>query len=160
MHPILYAIGVNSSLVALPLTLQALDKLGVSRRASTLSACIGTNLNNDGIILYEGFTLLALAQAFGIHMSLGSQVIAGLYCIVAAMGVAGIPEAGVVALTLVLSNFGLPTEALAVLLSVDWLIARSRSALNVSADMVGAVILQRWIGMPRTGSERLATEGS
>ena len=76
------------------------------------------------------------------------------------MGVAGIPEAGVVALTLVLSNFGLPTEALAVLLSVDWLIARSRSALNVSADMVGAVILQRWIGMPRTGSERLATEGS
>jgi len=75
VHPILYAIGVNSSLVALPLTLQALDKLGVSRRASTLSACIGTNLNNDGIILYEGFTLLALAQAFGIHMSLGSQVI-------------------------------------------------------------------------------------
>ncbi len=157
-HPILYAIGVNSSLVALPLTLQALDKLGVSRRASTLSACIGTNLNNDGIILYEGFTLLALAQAFGIHMSLGSQVIAALYCIIAAMGVAGIPEAGVVALTLVLSNFGLPTEALAVLLSVDWLIARSRSALNVSADMVGAVILQRWIGMPKTGSGQLATE--
>jgi len=144
-QPMLYAFGVNSSLVALPLTLQALDKLGISRRASTLTACIGTNLNNDGIILYEGFTLLAIAQAFGIDMSLGSQLFAAVYCVVAAMGVAGVPEAGVVALTLVMSAFGLPLEALAVLLSVDWLIARSRSVLNVGSDMVGATVLHRFL---------------
>lgn len=148
LQPIFYAFGVNSSLVALPSTLKALDELGISRRASTLTACIGTNLNNDGIILYEGFTLLALAQAFDLHLSWGSQAVAALYCIVAAMGVAGIPEAGVVALTLVLGSFGLPSEALAVLLSVDWLIARSRSALNVSSDMVGAVILDRFLDAP------------
>ncbi|HAK62667.1 MAG TPA: hypothetical protein DCO82_05425, partial [Alphaproteobacteria bacterium] len=65
LEPVTYSFGVNSSLVALPLTLRALDKLGVSRRASTLAAVVGTNLNNDGIILYEGFTLLALAQAGG-----------------------------------------------------------------------------------------------
>lgn len=145
VEPALYAFSVNSSLVALPLTLRALDRLGVSRRASTLAACIGTNLNNDGIILYEGFTLLALAQASGIDMSLAAQVFAAVYCVVAAMGVAGVPEAGVVALTLVLGGLGLPIEALALLLSVDWIIARARSLLNTTSDMVGSVALHRWL---------------
>lgn len=156
-QPVLYAFSVNSSLVALPLTLRALDRLGISRRASTLAACVGTNLNNDGIILYEGFTLLALAQAMGIDMSLGAQVFAALYCVVAAMGVAGVPEAGVVALTLVLGGLGLPTEALAVLLSVDWIIARARSLLNTTSDMVGSAALDRWL---RLTTATLAGAGS
>jgi len=145
IEPALYAFGVNSSLVALPVTLRALDRLGISRRASTLAAVVGTNLNNDGIILYEGFTLLALAQAGGIEMSLATQIFAALYCIVAAMGVAGVPEAGIVALTLVLSGLGIPTEALALLLSVDWIIARARSLLNTSSDLVGSMVLNRWL---------------
>ncbi len=145
LEPVLYAFSVNSSLVALPLTLRALDQLGISRRASTLAACVGTNLNNDGIILYEGFTLLALAQAGGIEMSLTAQIFAALYCILAAMGVAGVPEAGIVALTLVLGGLGIPTEALAVLLSVDWILARSRSFLNTASDMASAMVLHRWL---------------
>lgn len=158
IEPVLYSFSVNSSLVALPLTLRALDQLGVSRRASTLAACVGTNLNNDGIILYEGFTVLALAQAGGIDMSLGTQVFAALYCIFAAMGVAGVPEAGVVALTLVLGGLGLPIEALALLLSIDWILARARSFLNTNSDMVGSLILNRWIHL----SERpvLKNEGN
>ncbi len=147
LEPVFYAFSVNSSLVALPLTLRALDNLGVSRRASTLAACVGTNLNNDGIILYEGFTLLALVQASGIEMSLASQAFAAVYCIVAAMGVAGVPEAGVVALTLVLGGLGIPTEALALLLSVDWIIARARSFMNTHSDLVGSMILNRWIDL-------------
>lgn len=145
MEPALYAFAVNSSLVALPLTLRALDQLGVSRRASTLAACVGTNLNNDGIILYEGFTVLALAQASGLDLGLSEQLFVALYCIIAAMGVAGVPEAGVVALTLVLGGLGLPTETVAILLSVDWLLARARSFLNTQSDMVGSLILNRWI---------------
>lgn len=145
LKPAFYAFSVNSSLVALPLTLKALDELGVSRRASTLAACVGTNLNNDGIILYEGFTLIALAQASGIDLSIAMQIFAALYCIIAAMGVAGVPEAGVVALTLVLTSLKLPIESLAVLLSVDWIIARGRSLLNTSCDMVSSLILDRWI---------------
>ena len=145
IEPALYSFGVNSSLVALPLTLRTLDRLGISRRASTLAAVVGTNLNNDGIILYEGFTLLALAQAGGMQMSVGGQIFAALYCIVAAMGVAGVPEAGVVALTLVLSGLGIPAEALALLLSVDWIVARARSLLNTTSDMVGSMVLNRWL---------------
>ena len=143
--------SISSRVVATPIgnlrdmTLRALDDLGVSRRASTLAACVGTNLNNDGIILYEGFTLLALTQAAGLELSLAAQLVAALYCIIAAMGVAGVPEAGVVALTLVLGGLGLPTEALAMLLSVDWIIARARSFLNTTSDMVGSTVLDRWL---------------
>ena len=145
LEPVTYSFGVNSSLVALPLTLRTLDRLGVSRRASTLAAVVGTNLNNDGIILYEGFTLLALAQAGGIELSLAAQIFAALYCIVAAMGVAGVPEAGIVALTLVLGSLGISAEALAVLLSVDWILARARSFLNTTSDLVGSQVLSRWL---------------
>lgn len=158
LEPVLYAFSVNSSLVALPLTLRALDDLGVSRRASTLAACVGTNLNNDGIILYEGFTLLALAQAAGLELSLAAQLVAASYCIIAAMGVAGVPEAGVVALTLVLGGLGLPAEALAMLLSVDWIIARARSLLNTTSDMVGSTVLDCWLRRSGEAPEGLSSE--
>jgi DAACS family dicarboxylate/amino acid:cation (Na+ or H+) symporter len=141
VEPVSYAFGVNSSLVSLPVTLKALDRLGVHRSASTLAACIGTNLNNDGIILYEGFTLLVIAQAMGQQLGIEAQILAGIYCVIAAMGVAGIPEAGVVALTLVLTAFGISTEMIAILLSVDWILARARSAVNVLSDMTGSIVI-------------------
>ncbi len=141
IEPMTYAFGVNSSLVALPLTLKGLDKLGVNRSSSTLAACVGTNLNNDGIILYEGFTLLVIAQAMGIDLSVQQQIIAAGYCVIAAMGVAGIPEAGIIALSLVLTAFGIPAEMIAVLLAVDWILARMRSAVNVLSDMTGSIII-------------------
>jgi len=87
----------------------------------------------------------ALAQASGVDMSIAMQIFASLYCIIAAMGVAGVPEAGVVALTLVLTSLKLPIESLAVLLSVDWIVARARSLLNTTCDMVSSLILDRWI---------------
>ena len=107
-EPVIYAAGANSSLATLPLTLRALDRLGVSRSSSTLGAMVGTNLNNDGIILYEGMAVLLVAQAHGLHLGLGQQLIAAGACLVAAMGVAGIPEAGFISLALVLNTVGLP----------------------------------------------------
>ena len=64
-----YAFGANSSLATLPVTLSALDGLGISRASSRLSACIGTNLNNDGIILYEGMAVILVAHAAGLDLS-------------------------------------------------------------------------------------------
>ncbi|MGC4087729.1 MAG: dicarboxylate/amino acid:cation symporter [Polyangiaceae bacterium] len=106
-EPTVYAMGANSSLATLPITLRALERLGVSRSASALGACVGTNFNNDGIILYEGMAVLFVAQASGIHLSLPQQLVAALACMVAAMGVAGVPEAGFVSLALVLNTVGL-----------------------------------------------------
>jgi len=140
-EPLFYALGANSSLATLPVTLKALDRLGVSRGASALGACVGTNLNNDGIILYEGMALLFVAQASGIELSVADQVVAAAVCLVAAMGVAGVPEAGFISLAVVLNTMKLPIEVLPLLLTVDWVIARARSATNVLSDMLLSIVV-------------------
>ncbi|MFM2153340.1 MAG: hypothetical protein RL199_1775, partial [Pseudomonadota bacterium] len=73
-RPVANAVGTNSSLATLPLTLEALDELGVSKEASTLGACVGTNLNNDGILLYEAMAVLMVAQATGVPLGLGEKL--------------------------------------------------------------------------------------
>jgi len=142
-EPVIYAAGANSSLATLPVTLRALDRLGVPRSASTLGACVGTNFNNDGIILYEGMAVLFVAQASGIDLSFGQQLLAAAMCLIAAMGVAGVPEAGFVSLALVLNTVGLPLEVLPLLLTVDWIIARGRSMTNVLSDMLLSLLIAR-----------------
>jgi DAACS family dicarboxylate/amino acid:cation (Na+ or H+) symporter len=146
-EPMIYAIGANSSLATLPLTLAALDRLRVSRSSSALGACVGTNLNNDGIILYEGMAVLFVAQAHGLGLDLGQQLLAAGACLVAAMGVAGIPEAGFISLALVLNTVGLPVEILPLLLTVDWVLGRARSGVNTLSDMVLSLLIDR--GAPR-----------
>lgn len=137
--PAAYAFGTNSSLATIPVTLEALDGLGVPKAASRLGTCIGTNFNNDGIILYEAMAVLFVAQASGIDLSLGEQVFAALISLAAAIGVAGVPEAGVVSLSLVLSAVGLSLEMLPLLLTVDWIVARMRSVTNVMSDMTVSI---------------------
>jgi Na+/H+-dicarboxylate symporter len=145
-EPVTYAAGANSSLATLPVTLRALDRLGVPRSASTLGACVGTNFNNDGIILYEGMAVLFVAQASGIDLTFGQQLLAALLCMLAAMGVAGVPEAGFISLALVLNTVGLPLEVLPLLLTVDWVIARGRSMTNVLSDMMLSLLIARGPG--------------
>jgi len=141
-EPVVTALGTNSSLATLPLTLKALDSLGVSRASSALGACVGTNLNNDGIVLYEGMAVLFVAQASGLHLPLDQQLVAAVTALVAAAGVAGVPEAGFVSLAIVLNTVHLPIELLPLLLTVDWVIARGRSAVNVLSDMVLSIAIE------------------
>jgi DAACS family dicarboxylate/amino acid:cation (Na+ or H+) symporter len=138
-RPIAYAFGTNSSLATIPISLHALDSLGVSKSASRLATCIGTNFNNDGIVLYEAMAVLFVAQAFGVELSLGEQIFAALISLAAAVGVAGVPEAGVVSLSLVLGAVGLPLDVLPLLLTVDWIVARMRSVTNVMSDMTVSI---------------------
>jgi DAACS family dicarboxylate/amino acid:cation (Na+ or H+) symporter len=138
---LVYAWGVNSSLATLPLTLKNLDEMGVSKKASTLGACVGTNLNNDGILLYEAMAVFFVAQAAGIHMDFSTQLTAAFICILGTIGIAGIPEAGFITLSLVLTTVGLPTEILPLLLTVDWILGRGRSVVNVLGDMTVSIAL-------------------
>jgi DAACS family dicarboxylate/amino acid:cation (Na+ or H+) symporter len=156
-EPLVVGVGTNSSLATLPVTLRALDRLGVSRSASTLGACVGTNLNNDGIVLYEGMAVLFVAQAMGIDLTLGQQLLAAVTCIVAAMGVAGVPEAGFISLALVLGTLGLPIEILPLLLSVDWVVARARSIINVCSDMLLSILVDRSGGADLRGGATAAS---
>jgi DAACS family dicarboxylate/amino acid:cation (Na+ or H+) symporter len=138
---LIYSVGVNSSLATLPLTLKNLDELKVSKKAATLGACVGTNLNNDGILLYEGMAVFFVAQAAGIHMDFSTQIMAALVCVMGTIGIAGIPEAGFITLSLVLSTVGLPTEILPMLLTVDWILGRGRTVVNVLGDMTVSIAL-------------------
>jgi Na+/H+-dicarboxylate symporter len=142
---ILTGLSTNSSLASVPITLKCLEKMGVSTASARLAACVGTNLNNDGITLYEAMAALFLAQALGKDLSLGAQFQVVLASIMAGAGIAGIPEAGLIVLPLVLSTAGLSAETIAValplLLPVDWIIARARSGVNVMSDMLVAILL-------------------
>ncbi len=140
---LVYAWGVNSSLATLPLTLKTLDDLKVSKESSTLGACVGTNLNNDGILLYEAMAVFFVAQAAGIEMDMGTQFMAAFVCILGTIGIAGIPEAGFITLSLVLTTLGLPVEILPMLLTVDWILGRGRSVVNVLGDMIVSIGLDK-----------------
>jgi DAACS family dicarboxylate/amino acid:cation (Na+ or H+) symporter len=159
-EPVIYALGSNSSLATLPVTLATLDRLGVSRASSALGAGVGTNLNNDGILLYEGMAVLFVAQASGIHLSFDAQLLVACLAMVAAMGVAGVPEAGFISVALVLNTVGLPVEILPVLLTVDWVVARARSATNVLSDMVLSLNLDRWEHGPAVAKSELSSARS
>ncbi len=139
------ALSCNSSLATVPVTLRCLDRMKVSPESSRLAACVGTNLNNDGITLYEAMAALFLAQAMGYDLSLVSQLTIVGASIMAGIGVAGIPEAGLVVLPLVLSAAGLPDQVVAsaipLIMTVDWIIARARSGVNVMSDMLVAMLL-------------------
>jgi DAACS family dicarboxylate/amino acid:cation (Na+ or H+) symporter len=137
--------SLNSSLATSPLTLEALRKMGVSDSSARLSACVGTNFNNDGITLYEAMTALFIAQAVGMEMSLGQQITILLAALVGSMGIAGIPNSGLIILALVLSAARLPEAAIQTAIplvySIDFIVARIRSAVNVMGDLQVAMLL-------------------
>ena len=139
--PVLYAMGAASSLATLPVTLKALDDMRVSPESARLAECVGTNLNNDGILLYEAMAVLFVAQVHGLDLSLGQQLVAAFGCIVAGVGISGIPDAGLISLSLVLTTVGLPLEIVPLLFTVDWLIGRARAMTNVVSDILVAVLL-------------------
>ena len=142
---ILTALSCNSSLATVPVTLRCLDRMGVSPQSARLAACVGTNLNNDGVTLYEAMAALFLAQALGYDLDVGHQLLIVAASIMAGIGVAGIPEAGLVVLPLVLSAAGLPNQVIAaaipLIMTVDWILARVRSGVNVMSDMLVAILL-------------------
>ncbi len=145
---IITGLSTNSSLATVPITLHCLiDKMGVSERSARLSACVGTNLNNDGVTLYEAMTAIFLAQALGYGLELPQQIVIVMASLMAGIGVAGIPEAGLIVLPLVLGAAGLPeavvAAAIPLIMPVDWIIARCRSGVNVMSDMLVAILLDR-----------------
>ncbi|GDX85033.1 dicarboxylate:amino acid:cation symporter DAACS family protein [Methylococcaceae bacterium] len=146
---ILMGFSTNSSLATVPVTLRCLtEKMNVSTRSSRLSVLIGTNLNNDGIILYEAMTALFLAQALGFNLELSQQLLIVAAAVMVGAGVSGIPEAGLIALPLVLSTIGLSEQLIIALIpliaTIDWIIARCRSVVNVMSDMLVAILLDRF----------------
>jgi len=156
-NAIVMGLSTNSSLATVPVTLASLEQMGVSEESARMSACIGTNLNNDGITLYEAMAALFLAQGLGYDLSLSAQLTIVAASLMAGVGIAGIPEAGLIVLPLVLSAAGLPEHVVAALIPVifvvDWILARCRSVVNVMSDMLVAILLDRWRSRDLPGRE-------
>ena len=102
---------------------------------------MATNLNNDGIVLYEAMAVFFIAFSYNTPMDLGQIVLVPLTYIVASMGITGIPETGFISLSVVIGILGLPTEVEALLLAVDWIIARCGSAVNVLSDITLSIAM-------------------
>jgi Na+/H+-dicarboxylate symporter len=135
------AFSTASSTATMPITFESLQKMGLRESSASLGALVGSNFNNDGTALYEAMSALFISQVLGQNLTLPQQFIVMLTSIVASVGAAGIPEAGLVTMTLVFSSVGLPTEYIAILITVDWFLDRCRTAINVMGDMtVSAVI--------------------
>jgi DAACS family dicarboxylate/amino acid:cation (Na+ or H+) symporter len=136
------AFSTASSTVAMPVTYACLrEKVGLREESASLGSLVGSNFNNDGTALYEAMAALFIAQMTGTELSLEQQVLVVLTSVIASVGAAGIPEAGLVTMTLVFSAVHLPTGYIALLLPIDWFLDRCRTAINVMGDMNVSCVL-------------------
>ena len=130
------AFSTGSSTATMPVTYACLkEKVGLREESASMGALVGSNFNNDGTALYEAMAALFVSQLLGMHLDLTKQLLIVLTSIVASVGAAGIPEAGLVTMTLVFTAVGLPKEYIGILLTVDWFLDRCRTMINVLGDV-------------------------
>jgi Na+/H+-dicarboxylate symporter len=143
------AFSTASSTATIPVTLAAVERAGVEAHTARLVVPLGATLNMNGTALYEATAALFIAQAYGIPLDLPTQVIVIVLASLAGAGAAGIPEAGLVTLVMVLTTVGLPVEGIGLLLAVDWLLDRFRTAVNVWGDGTAAAVVDARIAVGR-----------
>lgn len=142
--PLITAFSTASSNATLPLSIEAVeDKAGVSNKISSFVLPLGATVNMNGTALYECVAVIFIAQAYGIDLTFMQQVTIALTALLAAVGSAGIPMAGLVMMTLIMNAVGLPLEGIGLILAVDRLLDMFRTMLNVYGDTCGAVIIAK-----------------
>jgi Na+/H+-dicarboxylate symporter len=145
-EPALIAFASTSSEAALPKAMENMERLGVSRRIVAFVLPTGYSFNLDGSTLYLAVASMFVAQAAGVHLTLGQQLIIVLTLMITSKGVAGVPRASLVILSGTLLHFGLPLEGVALILGVDELMDMARTTVNVVGNCLAAVIMGRWEG--------------
>jgi Na+/H+-dicarboxylate symporter len=142
--PLLTAFSTSSSNAALPLSMVAVEeKDGVSGKITSFTLPLGATVNMNGTALYECVAVIFIAQAYGIDLTMGQQAIIVLTALLAAIGSAGIPMAGLVMMTIVLTAVNLPLEGIGLILAVDRILDMSRTTVNVWGDTCAAVIIAK-----------------
>ena len=136
------AFSTSSSSATLPLTMKAvIDEHGISSRTARFVLPLGATVNMNGTALYEAVAAVFIAQSYGIELSFAQTVIVVLTATLAGVGAAGIPEAGLVTMVIVLKAVNLPIEGIALILAIDWFLDRCRTTVNVWGDAVGAAVI-------------------
>ena len=142
--PLITAFSTSSSGATLPLTMEAVENnSGVSNKITSFTLPLGATINMDGTALYECVAVIFIAQAYGIELSIVQQIIVVITALLASIGAAGVPMAGLVMITIILTAVGLPLEGVGLILAVDRILDMFRTSINVWSDSCGAVIIAK-----------------
>lgn len=144
----LFAFSTATSSATMPLNMRVCrDELGVDNKIASFAIPLGATINMDGTSIMQGVAAIFIAQAFGIDLGLGGYLMIILTATLASIGTAGVPSVGLVTLAMVLQSVGLPVEGIALIIGVDRLLDMTRTAVNITGDSIGAVIVAKTEGM-------------
>ncbi|XP_018566847.1 excitatory amino acid transporter 3 [Anoplophora glabripennis] len=156
------AFGTASSSATMPITIQTMDKMGLDPRVTRFVIPIGATINMDGTALYEAVAAIFIAQLRDKPLTFGKTVAVCVTATAASIGAAGIPQAGLVTMVMVLDTVGLPSEDVINIIAVDWLLDRFRTTINVMCDCLGAklvdILSAGELGDPVTSVDRVNAE--
>lgn len=145
-EPLILAFSTASSEAAYPKTLAQLEKFGCSNRIASFVLPVGYSFNLDGSMMYCTFATVFIAQAYGIELSLGTQITMLLILMLTSKGMAGVPRASLVVIAATLSQFNIPEAGLLLILGVDHFLDMARSATNVVGNSVATAVVAKWEG--------------
>ncbi len=145
-EPVSIAFATTSSESALPIAMENMEKFGVPRRIVSFVIPTGYTFNLDGTTLYLSLASVFVAQAAGIHMPIGTQIIMGLTLMLTSKGVAGVPRASLIILLGTVSSFGLPVWPVMAILGIDELMDMARTSVNVIGNTLASCVIARWEG--------------
>ncbi len=145
-EPLLIAFSTASSEAALPKMFEQLDRFGVPRRISGFMLPLGYSFNLDGSMMYMSFATLFIAQAYGVDLSISTQILMLLTLMISSKGIAAVPRASLVVITATLTQFGLPAEGVGLILGIDVFLDMGRTATNVVGNAVATSVITKWEG--------------
>ena len=149
-----------SSEAAYPKILDALDRFGVNRKISSFVMPMGYSFNLDGSMMYCTFATLFIAQAYGIELSVGTQITMLLILMLTSKGMAGVPRASLVVIAATLNQFNIPEAGLLLILGVDAFLDMGRSATNAIGNSIATAAVAKWEGelKPPAEADKFAAE--
>ena len=146
-QPVLIAFSTASSEAAMPKLFEQLDRFGIPRRISGLMVPLGYSFNLDGSMMYASFATIFIAQAYGISLSIGTQIAILLTLMISSKGIAAVPRASLVVIAATLAMFDLPVEGIALVLAIDQFLDMGRTGTNVLGNAVATSVITKWEGM-------------
>lgn len=137
----LFAFSSSSSNATIPLNLEKLSELGVSRDVSSFTIPLGATINMDGTAIMQGVAVMFAAQAYGIDLGASALITVIFTAVMASIGTAGVPSVGLITLNMVFVSVGLPTDAIGIIMGIDYILDMIRTAVNVTGDAICTIIV-------------------
>lgn len=141
-----FAFSTASSNATVPVNIKTLEEMGVDRKISSFTIPLGATINMDGTAIMQGVAVVFIANAYGIDLTLADFATVILTATIASVGTAGIPSVGLITLSMVLQSVGLPVEGIAMIMGIDRILDMARSAINISGDAAGTIIVANSVG--------------